>query len=134
MDRRSFLGGSAAAGIAVSVPIAVGPVWARSEWGAAMQAYRAVRERHDVFAAKMHDPLVRAGQTVPRDIGDQMDKLGDELGFAEDRLMQMPAPDRAALRWKLDLVFADCGGSTGGWDINYLAQMFADYRRLLGDA
>lgn len=134
MDRRTFLGSSAATGLAASMAIAAGPALAQTEWAAAMQAYRAARERHDAFVAKHHDPFVHAGARIPADIGDRMDELGEEVSLAEDRLMAMPAPDRAALRWKLDLVFADCGGATGSWSMFYLQQTFADYRRLLGDA
>ena len=67
---------------------------------------------------------------------DETDGTDDDIeraGMLSRRLMEMPAPDRSALRWKLDYILAEengCASYTAG----YLAQTLADYRRFLGDA
>lgn len=69
------------------------------------------------------------------DMDDQSDRLGDRLARAEEALMDTPAPDLAALRFKLDhLLEPDSDGSTACWSRAYVAQTVADYQRLLGAA
>lgn len=49
-------------------------------------------------------------------------------------LIQMPAPDHAALMWKLEQLFGDVGSDeseTVEWQGKYLSQLMADARRLL---
>lgn len=63
---------------------------------------------------------------VPEFINSHRDSLVDNVVTIEGELMAMPAPDHAALRWKLD--------KTGGtaWVPDYLSQMYRDMDRLLG--
>lgn len=61
------------------------------------------------------------------------DKL-EAMCAAEDRLMMhVPAPDHAALRWKLEkLLEVEADNSTAPWAAFYVTQTLADMRRLLG--
>lgn len=64
---------------------------------------------------------------------DRLDQLCDIYCEAEARLMAMPAPNAAALRWKLEnLLEADTGGSTAPWSYHYVEQTHRDIARLLG--
>ncbi|RVU04121.1 hypothetical protein EOE18_13200 [Novosphingobium umbonatum] len=50
-------------------------------------------------------------------------------------LMGMPAPDNAALLWKLDQLLGSVSNSgCENWGAEFLAQTVADYRRLLSPA
>lgn len=72
---------------------------------------------------------------IPDAVADEQERLCDAYCNAQTELMGMPAPDRAALRWKLDLLLEpDADGSTGSWSRDYIRQTVADYQRLLGDA
>lgn len=56
-----------------------------------------------------------------------------------DRLMTMPAPDKAALLWKLEHVFTPDDGegpdaSLPCWTLRYVQPTIDDFRRFLGDA
>lgn len=63
---------------------------------------------------------------MPEDEYDRLVSLGGDLGVA---LMSMPAPNSAALIWKLDNVVAN-----GNWyAADDLRQTIADYRRMLGN-
>lgn len=70
---------------------------------------------------------------VPDDVGEMCDRLSDEAYEAEWVLRKMPAPDHAALRWKLDrfLTCDDNDGYTDSWSTDAIAQTIEDYRRLL---
>lgn len=65
---------------------------------------------------------------------DAADEMAEALGNREyetqARLMKMPAPDLAALRWKLDLCREE-DGEMAPWGADYIAQTFADIARLL---
>lgn len=76
------------------------------------------------------------GYLLPERIADEYERLVEVYTDAEDALMAMPAPDRAALRWKLDRIFEVSGGSESvpSWTRRYLAPTIADYQRLLGSA
>lgn len=138
-DRRSFLSGSvsiaAVASIAALPSIAMaGPSSARAEWDAAMAAYLRAKANHDWFAETVHDPEWRRNGRVCDMTNDGMELATDKLCDAENRLMGMPAPDNAALRWKLDIALEDSNGSLNPWTTEYMAQTVRDYRRLLGNA
>ena len=110
-DRRKFL----AAGLAVVVAAGAAPVLA----GAATpdQAWQAAMARYvQIEAALSNDP--------------DNDELGSALCEAQAELMNMPSPNNAALRWKLDRLV----GSHEMWTDAYLRQPRTDYARLLGDA
>jgi hypothetical protein len=68
------------------------------------------------------------------DLDDQSDARGDAMGEAHIALMSTPAPDLAALRWKLDHITEEArakDGSLGCYGHNYVAQLFDDIERLL---
>jgi hypothetical protein len=71
-------------------------------------AIQAIRDRYDMDA-----------------LDDRSDALGDQLADAAFALMALPAPDLAALRWKIDYTFGE------SYDPSYLAQMRADIARLM---
>ena len=56
------------------------------------------------------------------------------MSDAEAALMDLPAPDLAALRWKLDQTLRIDGDSTPCWSAEYVRQTVADFRRLCGEA
>lgn len=62
-------------------------------------------------------------------------KKGDELAAiqyaAEEELIEMPAPDRTALLWKLEYLLKGDGDSIDPWTMSFVAQTVADCRRLL---
>ena len=74
---------------------------------------------------------VSLGKTDP-----ELDSASDRYVDARDALMQTPAPNLAALRWKLDelLNADDMDEGTPSWDASFVAQTIADYHRLLVDA
>lgn len=49
------------------------------------------------------------------------------------QLLATPAPNRAALRWKLDRLLAIDAGRTSSWSAVYVSQTVADYQRILGE-
>lgn len=51
-------------------------------------------------------------------------------GEALEQLMDMPAPDLAALRWKLEQLHEGDGGMPA-WTAEYIAQTYADVARLM---
>lgn len=63
---------------------------------------------------------------------DDDDSLIDEAGDLITKIMAMPAPDAAALQWKLDYLLNDGGESTGSYIAEFVAQTVADYHRFLG--
>lgn len=62
-------------------------------------------------------------------------RKGDELAAiqaeAEQQLLAMPAPDRTALLWKLELLLKGDGESIEIWNMALVAQTVEDMRRLL---
>lgn len=77
---------------------------------------QAVRERYDMDA-----------------LDDKAEILGDQLAEARDCLMQTPAPDLAALHWKL-LQLRDQDGDMDAWVAKYVNQTYADIARLMPEA
>jgi hypothetical protein len=112
----------------------------QTAWSTMMGSYLAVKARDDAFMAEhymphFHQRQADKGHVIPDDIEQAAESLGDHKGDLQDALMGMPAPDAAALMWKLDIAFrVDQDGSMeplSGW---YISQTIADYRRLLGGA
>lgn len=64
------------------------------------------------------------------------DDVGDHISDLDTRLLNAPAPDRAALLWKLEqlLEVDKPDGFTSGWSAKHVAQTVADARRILGGA
>lgn len=65
---------------------------------------------------------------VPEAMYEENERLTDAYVALTDELMNMPAPDLTALRWKLDRTEGT------SWAPEYLAQMHADMDRLMGIA
>lgn len=65
---------------------------------------------------------------VPEAMYAENERLTDEYSAIITELMELPAPDLAALRWKLD----HTEGTS--WNSHYLAQMHSDMDRLMGTA
>lgn len=63
---------------------------------------------------------------------DRLDQLCERFCDLEDRLMMMPAPSHAALRWKLGKLLEVGESSTSAWAGFYVAQTHRDIARLLG--
>lgn len=55
------------------------------------------------------------------------------LSAKESALVQMPAPDRSALLWKIEKLLMVEDDSTSPWTGEYVSQTLADARRLLGN-
>jgi hypothetical protein len=68
---------------------------------------------------------------APDEMHERMDGLADELANEAAVLLDTPAPDLAALRWKLDYL-TDRGTEWGGWE--GMNQPLADIARLLPPA
>ena len=98
---------------------------------------RFAQQRQLAEAADERDGAIRAirdGFGMDAD-DEEAERLGEALAEAEGALMELPAPDRVALRWKLDKLFEpEAGDSTPCWSMDYVRQTIADYQRLLGDA
>lgn len=115
-DRRSFLAAGAATIVAVSVAAPVMAASPCAEWDAALAAYRSAE------SAMIAD--------------DYSDASSDAFLERKFELWDTPAPDRAALRWKLDDVLEPAvdDDESPAWNKDRLRQIYADIARLLGDA
>jgi hypothetical protein len=86
-------------------------------------------ERRDALTARFG-----SAHEVPSAIDDEFDRLVDVASDLECAVMETPAPDLAALRWKLDRLLEpdDPDASTPCWNKDYVRQTIEDYQRLLG--
>ena len=108
------IGSIAAAGLIAAHTASAQP---SHEWDRLMSARDAAKATFDAYPAD----------------DDRLDQLCDLYCEAEARLMAMPAPNAAALRWKLDkLLEPEAAGSTASWSRDYVAQTTRDIARLLG--
>ena len=87
----------------------------------AIDAVRAYREAHrnNCEAAGIDQAIVRS------------DALGEQVAETEAVLLQLEAPDRAALLWKLEKLLEREGDSISPWDNDFVEQTRLDMRRLL---
>ncbi|MBY6015125.1 hypothetical protein KUV75_09465 [Qipengyuania gaetbuli] len=134
-------------------------VVAPSQWGAALARYKVAHEINQRYFKEVYGPCADAerafeeqhglehgqpayverrkaleqmhGYRMPRSVEETADRLCNEACAAEDALMEMPAPDLAALRFKLEKLLAADDGSTDGWSADYVRQTQEDIRRLL---
>ncbi len=104
-----------------------------AKWGAAM-----LRWRMADFRAKAEWTAYAAipeGHPDAKIMAELTEQSADEEAAAHDQLMEiMPAPDLAALRWKLEqLLRSDAydGECIPAWTLEHIAQTIADVRRLL---
>lgn len=89
-----------------------------------VQAFRDAKKQHD------HDSGMDAAN-------ERWEALAQRERDALKSLLDTPAPDLAALRWKLDFLMVDTGepdGDMPGWSADYFRQALADIARLLPDA
>lgn len=142
LSRRNILGGcvlAALAGAAVPAGAAFAdvPKIGRQEWNAAMARYQAARARADHYEENVYRVAERIadleGGRVSPHIGNEDDRLRDLESDADQALMNMPAPDLQALRWKLDRALTIEDGTLAEWGERYLRQTIADVARLLGE-
>lgn len=71
---------------------------------------------------------------VPDHMHERMEALSEAMGEAEMAALNTPAPDLAALRWKLDRLTVDAGKSDGDmppWAGHVIRQTLLDIARLL---
>ena len=113
----------------------------RRFWTPAYEAEQAFEKSHGLEHGKpgyweaRKELLAKRDYTLPENITDEYERLITAQCAEEDALMAMPAPDRTALRWKLDKVLeCDSDDSTPCWTRKYVAQTVADYQRLCGGA
>lgn len=71
------------------------------------------------------------GAFVPDYISDASELLCNAYSDAQAAVMNVPAPNLAALRWKLDYILSPDEGTIASWSIEYVQQMLADIERLL---
>lgn len=64
---------------------------------------------------------------------EHLDQTIRVLSARESTLIQMPAPDRTALLWKIEKLLTIEDDSTSPWCGGYVSQTLADARRLLGN-
>jgi len=80
-------------------------------------AIQAIRDRYDMDA-----------------LDDRSDELGDRICERERELMHTPAPDLAALRWKLDFITQEAKEDDGclpAYTSDFVRQMLADIAALM---
>ena len=98
----------------------------KAKFRAALDSVQAYR---DALAAHNHETGMDAAD-------EQMEALAAREAELERGAMQMPAPDRAALLWKLEILLKpdedDEDGALSSYRFSYYSQTVADMRRLLG--
>lgn len=111
---------------------AEGKTWWSKDREATKRDYRAALDSVQAY----RDAELLHGRNSGFDAAEEhYDALTDAEIEAQDRMLATPAPDLAALRYKLGFIFADEGSETiTPWSQNYIAQTKADISRLLGDA
>lgn len=82
-----------------------------------VQAFRDAEERHDRVSGM-------------NDAEERWSALAEEVGRTRAALMDMPAPDLSALRWKLAHL-RDDDGDLAGWSAGFVRQTFVDIDRLM---
>lgn len=122
------------------------------EWNTLMRAYETAKAAEEEYEATTWKPEWERSEALFKSAGgsreelvkshpdwavgpvinDEMERLQGVRYDLRNALMAARAPDAAALRWKLDLVLEDDGGSLQCWSSSFIAQTIADYRRLLG--
>lgn len=160
--RRGFMAAIPAVAAVTAVPAMAFTVTPRGAWDLAWQRYREAEAAMNTYAAEVFDPafysevafdkahgavsgrpgyweqreaiVTKYGTShrVPDALHDEMERLTEIYSDAETALMETPAPDAPAVRWKLDrLLEVDSLGSTPCWSREYVQQAVADYQRLL---
>jgi len=90
-------------------------------------------ERGQLTAADAWEALVVRLREVEDPAVEATDETIELAGDLATALMAMPAPNAAALCWKLDYLLAvGLGDSTGSYSADFVRQTVDDYRRMLG--
>ncbi|GGC26958.1 hypothetical protein GCM10011371_13150 [Novosphingobium marinum] len=139
---------------------ATGPTWDTHPWHARLAEYRQVCRDLDAINADC-DPLDRERsarfgadrnpcELAPEEASElaaweaasgynavvaEIERLGDLISDLRWELMERPAPDRAALLWKIEITLGwdeDGDDFTPGFAKKYIAQVLRDARRFLG--
>lgn len=93
------------------------------------------RARASIESLRAHrrDVKAHAARCRVDELGERNDQMLDDWTDAQDDLMKLPAPDLAAVEWKLQYLFAlNTDGETSGWAGRTVAPVLADVRRLSG--
>lgn len=110
----------------------------RTWWGNSPAATERMKARYRAAldsVQEYRDACERNDEATGMDAAnDHSEALTDRMMEALDTLLEMPAPDLAALRWKLDQFMPNDGHGSSAWDAGYLAQTLADIARLLPPA
>jgi len=108
---------------------AEGKTWCAPDPEARKARYRAPLDSVQAYrdAEKAHNQA--SGMA---DADERWEALGDRVYETRCALMEMPAPDLPALKWKLDhLLEVDSSQSVSPWAEEYVAQTRADIARLM---
>ena len=143
-DRRSLFAGTAAAAVAVAIPTsALAAPADRRAWEFALARYRAIEQAAETFDAEIYEPLWEkerafdeahgTAHIVPDDIHDRHERLWEEVCDAAGEVLDAPAPDLPALRWKLDYLTGG-GKDWAAWCDEAVQQAMLDMARLLPTA
>ncbi|MXO85238.1 hypothetical protein GRI38_04270 [Altererythrobacter aurantiacus] len=96
-----------------------------------LRAHRKLCQDVAAAADRRDEQVRRVRSSFAMDEADDMaEELCDRVCATHSALMAMPAPDLAALHWKLDQL-RDQDGDMESWAARYVAQTFADIARLL---
>lgn len=85
-----------------------------------VQAFRDAEEQHEI-------------ESGMKAADEEYNRLSEADGKALDKIMRLPAPDLAALRWKIDYLTTE-GDHWDAWDTSFVRQTFADIARLMPPA
>lgn len=131
MERRQFIAGATLAAASVStLPLAVAyPSVDRTAWDSAMRDLETITQRRDAYRAHLNREY--GAKAAPYEQEVQYDDLTDTMVEAESVLVNTPAPNLSALRWKLEHLLESDGVATSPWSPDYTKQTMADIRRLL---
>lgn len=115
--------------MAEELAASVGSTLTPSGWGDAMAKWQSAKA-----AAALFHQTHAGGEPLDREIILEADRLDQDAALRQGELMDTPAPDFAALRFKLDHLLEDDNGSLNPWTDSYVAQTRRDIARLLGEA
>lgn len=136
----------------------------RAEWERALRRFKEAEAKADRHYQQVYEPLadrmdriedaagldrarfdfwerrkafVKVNPNLYRDFdaaGDECERHGDAVSDALTALMDTPAPDLAALRWKLDQFRDEKDGSLQPYTASFTDQTYADMARLMPPA
>ncbi|MDE1915018.1 MAG: hypothetical protein KGJ57_04965 [Sphingomonadales bacterium] len=87
------------------------PVASRIEWNATMEAYDAAREAETRYRRDVFTPADESDDPAPDHVDEEMTRLACQTDNEIYKVIDTPAPDADALRWKLKTLL--CGDTDG---------------------